>query len=122
MENRIEFIDQTEEQKEIKKGPLKELLDGSLLTREAVVRQLPYILFVTFLAVIYIGNRYHAEKVVRETTILQNEIRELRSESISVEAELMDISKQSEVVLLVQQRGLDLKESVEPPKKIIIPE
>ena len=122
MENRIEFIDQTEEQKEIKKGPLKELLDGSLLTRESVVRQLPYILFVTFLAVIYIGNRYHAEKVVRETTILQNEIRELRSESISVEAELMDISKQSEVVLLVQQRGLDLKESVEPPKKIIIPE
>jgi cell division protein FtsL len=122
MENRIEFIDQTEEQKEIRKGPLKELLDGSLLTREAVVRQLPYILFVTFLAVIYIGNRYHAEKVVRETTILQNQIRELRSESISIEAELMDISKQSEVVLLVQQRGLDLKESVEPPKKIIIPE
>jgi len=122
MENRIEFIDQTEEQKEIRKGPLKELLDGSLLTREAVVRQLPYILFVTFLAIIYIGNRYHAEKVVRETTILQNQIRELRSESISIAAELMDISKQSEVVVLVQQRGLDLKESVEPPKKIIIPE
>ena len=122
MEERIEFIDQKKEQKEIKKGFLKELLDGSLLTREVVVKQLPYIIFVTFLAVLYIGNRYHAEKVVRNTTELQNEIKELRAESISIAAELMDISRQSEVARLVDKKGLGLKESMEPPKKIYLEE
>jgi cell division protein FtsL len=122
MEERIEFIDQKKEQKEIKKGFLKELLDGSLLTREVVVKQLPFIIFVTFLAVLYIGNRYHAEKVVRNTTELQNEIKELRAESISIAAELMDISRQSEVARLVDKKGLGLKESMEPPKKIYLEE
>jgi len=122
MEERIEFIDQKKEHKEIRKGFLKELLDGSLLTREVVVRQLPFIVFVTFLAVLYIGNRYHAEKVVRNTTRLQNEIKELRAESISIAADLMDISRQSEVMRLVEKKGLGLRESVVPPKKIYLKE
>jgi len=119
MEERIEFIDQKEEQKEIKKGFLKGILDGSLLARDVVARQLPYIVFITFLAVIYIGNRYHAEKIVRETSRIQKEINELRSESITIAAELMDMSRQSEVEKIVNQNGLGLVVSRVPPKKLI---
>jgi len=119
MEERIEFIDQKEEQKEVRKGFLKGVLDGSLLARDVVAKQLPYIVFITFLAVIYIGNRYHAEKVVRETSKLQKEINELRAESITIAADLMDLSKQSEVEKMVNQKGLELKVSMVPPKKLI---
>jgi hypothetical protein len=74
------------------------------------------------LAIVYIANRYNAEKVMRQTVVLQNELKEMRSESITTASELMFISKQSEVSKLVKIKGLDLYESVEPPKKIIVDE
>lgn len=117
----IEFIDETQERKELKRvGTLKGLLAGSLLTRERVARQLPYILFLTLLAFIYIGNRYNAEKIVRENSRLQDEVRELRAKAISTSAELMHLSKQSEVIRLIRQKELGLKESVTPPRKIVV--
>ena len=117
----IEFIDESQERKELKRvGTLKGLLAGSLLTRERVVRQLPYILFLTLLAFIYIGNRYHAERLVRQNSRLQDEARELRAKAISTSAELMHLSKQSEVIRLIRKKGLGLEESVTPPRKIVV--
>jgi len=116
----IEFVDDNIEQKEFKKSSIKYVLDGSLLTKKIVAKQLPYIIFLTFLAVIYIGNRYHAEKVIREIVSLQNELKELRSEAITTTSELMHISKQSEVSKLVIKNNLELYESLKPPKKIVI--
>lgn len=116
----IEFIDEQKEQTESKRKSVRGLIDGSLLTREAVIKQLPYIIFLTLLVLIYIGNRYHAEKVVRKTVELQNEVRELRSEAITTSAELMFISKQSEVSKLVKRKNLELEELEKPPKIIEI--
>ncbi len=116
----IEFIDEQKEQTESKRKSVRGLIDGSLLTREVVIKQLPYIIFLTLLVLIYIGNRYHAEKVVRKTVELQNEVRELRSEAITTSAELMFISKQSEVTKLVKRKNLELEELEKPPKIIEI--
>jgi hypothetical protein len=117
-EKDIEFIDPKVERSEHKKASFKELIDGSILTRKAIVRQLPFVLFLSFMAIIYIGNRYHAEKVIRELTNLQFEVKDLRAESITTASELMFISKQSEVVKMIEENQLDLKESVKPPIKI----
>jgi hypothetical protein len=100
------------------KMPLRNILDGSILTRDSVIEQLPYLLFLTLIAVFYIGNRYHAEKIVRESIQTQAELKELRAESITSASKLMFISKQSEVARLVSKQGLELKEAVEPPKKL----
>ncbi len=109
------------ENKSVKQSSIvKGLLDGTLLTRDGVVRQMPYILFLCLLAIIYTGNRFHAEKVVRQRVKLQREIKELHSESITTASELMKLSRQSEVIELVNKNGLDLKESVVPPRKIVI--
>jgi cell division protein FtsL len=117
----IEFIDESQERSELKRiGSLKELLGGSLLTREKVVRQLPYILFLTLLAFIYIGNRYHAEKLVRKNSELQEEVKELRAEAITTSAELMSLSQQSQVIKLIRKKNLGLEQSVTPPKKIVV--
>ncbi len=98
--------------------PLKNVLDGSILTKDSVIEQLPYLLFLTFIAVLYIGNRYHSEKIVRETSKTQAELKELRAESITTASKLMYMSKQSEVIKLVNKKGLELEEAVEPPKKL----
>ncbi len=116
----VEFIEEKPEKPKDKKSSLglKGFLTGSVLTSETVSKQLPYILFLSFLAVFYIANRYRYEKLVRNEKNLQIEVRNLRAESITTAAQLMFISKQSEVAKLCEIRGLELKESVVPPKKI----
>lgn len=101
---------------ELKIFSFRQIIDGSLLTRQAVLRQLPFILFLTLLAVLYIANRYNAMRMTRQVNELQTEIRELRARSITMAAELMNISRQSQVAKMVQEKGLDLKESVTPPR------
>jgi hypothetical protein len=102
------------------KMPLRNIMDGSILTRDSVIDQLPYVLFLTLIAVLYIGNRYHAEKIMRETNVAQSSLKELRAESITSASKLMYISKQSEVARLVRERGLELKEAVKPPYKLVV--
>ncbi|MCH7658039.1 MAG: hypothetical protein IIB05_06945 [Bacteroidetes bacterium] len=116
----IDFIDVPADYREEKKFTVKSLIDGSVLTRDSVVKQVPFIIFLTFLAILYIANSYHVERVVRETVKIQREVEELRFESITTAADLMYISKQSEVARLVQEKKLGLEELVEPPGKIII--
>lgn len=101
-----------------KKVRVKEIFDGTILVRENVIRQLPYLLFLTFLGIIYIGNRFHAEMMVRQIDHLKIEVSNLRSEQITTTSELMNISRPSEVTSLVESKGLGLKESMEPPKKL----
>ena len=116
----VEFIEEKSEKPKDKKSNLgvKDFLTGSILTTESVSKQFPYILFLAFLAFFYIGNRYRYEKLVRNEKKLQIEVRNLRAESITTASQLMFISKQSQVAKLCEKRGLELKESVVPPKKI----
>lgn len=99
---------------------LKELLSGSMVTEKIILKNLWYVLLITFLAAVYIGNRFHAEKITRETARLQQQLKELRSESLATSAELMYISRQSEVLRLVREKGLDLEEMKSPPYKLLV--
>lgn len=114
---RIEFIDAQTQPKEKRKGVLS-ILDGTILSKGNVSGQIPYTLFLAFLALIYIGNKYRYEKLVREGQNVQIEVKNLRAESITTAAQLMHISKQSQVARMVDEKGLGLVESVVPPRKI----
>jgi len=103
-----------------KRASVKEVIDGSFLTRDIFLKQMPFIFFLAVLAVVYIANRYHAEKIVRDTEKMKKELQDLRSETIASSSELMYISKQSKVAAMIKRQGIDLHESVEPPKKIVI--
>lgn len=99
---------------------LKELLSGSMVTEKIILKNLWYVLLVTLLAAIYIGNRFHAEKVTRESTRLQREVKDLRAESLSTSADLMYLSRQSVVYRLVKEKGLGLEELKAPPYKLLV--
>ncbi len=116
----IEFIDSTIEKEELTKFSFKGIIDGSVLTVSAVVKQIPFILFLVFLAVVYIANRYHAEKVVRQIYALQDTVRDLQAEQLTTASELMDLSKPSKVQELINQRNLGLREPLKPPYKIVV--
>lgn len=104
-----------------KKASIRDLIDGSILTREYVIDQMPYIFFLALIAMIYIGNKYDSEKMARDAVVIQNQIKELRCEKISIHSELDSLSKQSSVTKLINEKKLSIKQLVEPPKKIVIP-
>lgn len=107
--------------KQVKSGSfIKELLSGTMVSEKIILKNLWYILLLTLLAAIYIGNRFHAEKVTREMTKLQKEVKELRAESLSTSADLMYLSRQSEVYKLVREKSLNLEELKVPPYKLLV--
>ena len=113
----IEF-DQSIEEKE-KSLSFRDLVDGNVLTRKAVLRQSRFILLLVLVAFLSIANRNHAEKTVIRLNHLQSDVKELRSKSISTSSELVKNSRQSEVSRLVNRYDLGLEENLEPPKKLI---
>jgi len=94
------------------------VLSGSFLSQETTIKNLPFVFFLSFLAICYIANGYYADDQVRKVSQLTNEIKELQTQYIVVKDSLVIKSKQTEVAkaLAVQQTGI--KESVVPPKKI----
>ena len=107
--------------KQIKPGNfIKELLSGSMVSEKIILKNLVYVSLITFLTALYIGNRFHAEKITREETKLLREVKDLRAESLSTSAALMYISKQSEVYSMVREKGLNLEEMKTPPYKLLV--
>jgi hypothetical protein len=107
--------------KQIRTGSfIKELLSGSMVSEKIILKNLGYVSLITFLTAVYIANRFHAEKVTRELTKLQREVKDLRAESLSTSADLMYISKQSEVFNLIKEKGINLDELKTPPYKLLV--
>jgi hypothetical protein len=96
------------------------IIDGSILTRDNVLRLLPFIFFLTFLIIVYIANSYYSEKTIRQTERVRKEIKELELEYISVKSDYMVCSKQSSVAVRLDSLSSGIKESVVPPKKIFV--
>ena len=116
--NRNVEFDQSVEAKE-KSLSFRDLVDGNVLTRQAVLKQSRFILLLVLIAFLSIANRNHAEKTVIRLNRLQSDVKEMRSKSISTQSELVRISRQSEVTKLVNTYELGLEENLEPPKKLI---
>ncbi|TFH27008.1 MAG: hypothetical protein E4H10_05285 [Bacteroidia bacterium] len=117
-ENKNVEFDQSIEEKE-KSLSFRDLVDGNVLTRKAVLKQSRFILLLVLIAFFSIANRNHAEKTVIRLNHLQRDVKEMRSKSISTSSELVQISQQSAVKRLVDTYELGLEENLEPPKKLI---
>ena len=82
------------------------------------VTYLPYMMFLVFIGLFYIGNSHYADKTNRKITKLEREVEDLRADYTTLKADYMFSSKQSEVAKRVKSLGLI--ESQEPPFKIVI--
>lgn len=92
------------------------VLNGSFLTREKVLGNMPFILFCAGLMIIYIAYGYHTERIVRALDHTDEELKELRSEYITVRSLLEKKEQQSQVAVGIGELGL--RESRVPPLKL----
>lgn len=86
------------------------------LNYQWIVKNMPFFIFLSMLAVLYIYNGHYAEKKIKDINKTARELKELQYEYKTIKSELMFQSKQSEIVRAVEPLGL--KELTQPPMKI----
>lgn len=96
---------------EVKKEPKR-----IFISQQMLVKNIPFFLYISVLAVLYIYNGHHAEKTIKDINKTSKELKELQYEYKMVRSDWMFITKQSEVVKQVEPFGI--KEILEPPTKL----
>lgn len=80
---------------------------------QLIVKNLPFFLFLSGLAVVYIYNGHYSDKLIKSISNTNKELRELQFEYKTMKSEVMFRSKQTELAKAVEPMGL--KELVAPP-------
>jgi Bacteriodetes cell division protein (FtsL-like) len=78
-----------------------------------VAKNIPFFLFLTLLAVLYIYNGHYTDKLILKISTTEKHIKELEYEYKTVKSEVIFRSKASELIKAVEPLGL--KELTEPP-------
>ena len=99
-----------------RRSALRGVISGEFFTQEGFIKNLPFVLFLSLLGVLYIGNGYSAIGTIRELAKTNTELKEMRSEYITLKSELNFKSKQSQVEERAAHYGI--KQSKVPPLKV----
>jgi len=106
--------------KEIPDNFLIQFLSKGFITTDEATRALPFVLYVAFLGMIYIGNRHLAEKNIRKIDKLTKEVKEL---SWGYKVAKADMAFKSTLDQVAQRTDtLGIKESILPAQKIVLKE
>lgn len=98
-------------------NPLVKILEVQFFKESDIRKWLPFVLYCSLLAFLYISNRLKAEKRQRDLTSLQSELKDIEADYLTIKSDLMFKSKQSEIAKKVAPFGL--KELQTPPEIIV---
>ncbi len=88
-----------------KKRGFAKYLELEYLTESLILKNLLFVLFLGFLATIYIANGHYAQRNIRNIQTLQRELKELRWYYLTLEAENMYNSRRAELADRLQKEG-----------------
>jgi cell division protein FtsL len=94
------------------------ILGGGFLGRDRALRLLPFMGYLTALALIAIKCAHSADEKVMRINDLRGEMKELEAEFMETKGQLEELSRESKVIERAEKLGL--KEAETPPKKIVI--
>ena len=83
------------------------------ISHKWVVKNIPFFLFLTLLAVLYIYNGHYTHKLILKISTTEKQIKELEYEYKTIKSDVIFRSKASELIKAVEPLGL--KELTEPP-------
>lgn len=87
-------------------------------TTERIYKNIPFLIFVSFLVVLYIANIHKAERSLRNVHALKTNVKEAKWSYQDVQQSIMYGSTQGQLAKKLQNG--DLKENRSVPEKIII--
>ena len=94
---------------------LSTLLTGRFLLSPRVLKHWPFIVFLSFLALVMTWSSHTAERKVHRIAQLRGEMKELHSQFIDTRSRLMSESMETKVLSRVEQAGLELRKNNRPP-------
>lgn len=113
--NIVERIRQSEDLSDLRSSSVRDILNGNILTKKFIRKQYLLIILLVALSIGYIDNRYASEKQIATMVMLKKNIQDAKYESLTISAELMEISRQSNLLLLMKSKGMQLKPGNTPP-------
>lgn len=100
------------------KYSLQDILSGNVLGHSWFKDQYKLIVLISSLIFLYIYSGYQSQRQQRELGELQNVLQDVQMTKMTVNAQLMEKTRQSSIVSLLQHKGSDLKESKTPAIRI----
>ena len=90
------------------------IFGGGILKEDFVLRHTRMIVLLMVLAFFFIGNRYTCMQKLREIDRLNQRLRDVRFEALSISSELTGHSRQSQIEALIEEQGIDLEVAKNP--------
>ncbi|MDH6535092.1 hypothetical protein D0T51_07165 [Parabacteroides sp. 52] len=100
--------------KKEKRLSLLYILGGGILKEDFVVKHTRMIVLIVILLFFFIGNRYTCLQKLREIDQLQQKLRDVRFEALSISSTLTGHSRQSQIESLIEEQGVDLETAKTP--------
>ena len=97
---------------------IKEILSGNVLSHGWFKQQYKLLLLISGLIFFYIYSGYQSQRQQRALSDLQKELLDVQMTQMTVNSELMNKSRQSSIVTLLQEKGSQLKENKTPVIRI----
>ena len=100
---------------DIKSSTVRDEINGNIFTKKFFKKQYAFLAMAALLAFMYVDNRFYCEKQLLKTIELKKKIKDVKYESLTLSAKLMEISRQSNVVRLIHEKNLELSVTETPP-------
>ncbi len=111
-----QFTDQDEDEDSLGDITFKSILGGDILQSRFMLKQVVFFMFLVLLAILYTGNRYASQQDVLLIDSLKVKLQEERYKVLTIESELLNASRQSEIVKTLKANGdSTLLHSTTPP-------
>ncbi|SEF91355.1 MULTISPECIES: FtsL-like putative cell division protein [Parabacteroides] len=94
------------------------VLGGGILKEDFIIKHTRMIILVVILIFFFISNRYTCMQKLREIDRLQQQLRDVRFEALSISSELTGNSRQSQIELLIEEQGIELEGAKTPPYEL----
>ncbi len=93
------------------KNPLK-----GIFNYQWIVKNIPFFLFLSVLAVLYIANGHRSDKTIRRITSTTSQLKELQYEYKTLKSEVMFRSQEAQIVKAAASLGL--RQSTVMPERL----
>ena len=87
---------------------------GSVLTEDFFLRNMRFILVLVVVVILFISHRYTMLQGMSDIERLQQELKDVKYEALTISSSLTEASRQGEIERRVEEAGLDIKVTNEP--------
>ncbi|SFT68007.1 hypothetical protein SAMN05216474_1753 [Lishizhenia tianjinensis] len=95
-----------------------QIINGDFLTKDFVLNNLTYIVFIVMLLILIVGKGYYVNQLAKETSNMEKELNQMTSDYVENKAKLEEETRRQ--VLVDKLTPLGLKETRKPTKVVRI--